>query len=210
LNTTLNGRTNGHSANGRGAINRGAAAPLAAVGDGTVPDSAEPAHQTAEAPPAGRDTTTGRFIPGNKAACGNPHARRVAALRSALLGALTEEHMARLAEALFTQALAGDTAAAKLLLSYAIGKPAPAVDPDRLDLDALDLLRLLPTQTEVVRLLAERVGAEEAAGMVLSLLPAMFQTFTRRVCDGLDRQAQVREMTPAGAAGSGPAGNPPG
>ena len=33
------------------------------------------------------------------------------------------------------QALAGDVAAGKVLLSYVVGKPDPAADPDWLDLD---------------------------------------------------------------------------
>ena len=37
------------------------------------------------------------------------------------------------------QALAGDVAAGKVLLSYVVGKPAPAADPDWLDLDEMRL-----------------------------------------------------------------------
>src|SRR5262249_42545557 len=103
-------------------------------------------------PPAlaeGRDAG-GRFARGNKGGPGNPHARRVAALRSALLEALTPERMQTLAERLYDRPLAGDTAAAKLLLAYALDRPAPAVDPDRLDLDEWRLRQDCPQLAEVV------------------------------------------------------------
>ena len=66
---------------------------------------------------------------------GNPFARQTAALRQALLDAVT---------------------AARLVLSYVLGKPGPAVNPDRLDAD-------------------EWQGYKETAGMVQEM-PAMLQT----------------------------------
>src|SRR5262249_60160154 len=82
----------------------------------------------------GRGASPGRFTAGNKFARGNPHARRMAALRQAFLSAATEERMRELGEKLFAAALAGDWQAAKLLLAYLAGRPAAAPDPDRLGL----------------------------------------------------------------------------
>src|SRR5947209_135258 len=82
---------------------------------------------------AGRDPH-GRCARGNVGGPGNPFARQVAALRSALLGSVTPEDIQGVAQELLRQAKEGNLAAAKLLLSYALGKPAPAVDPDTLDL----------------------------------------------------------------------------
>src|SRR5262245_49777872 len=53
----------------------------------------------------GNHDARGRFVQGNKAAAGNPHARRMAELRSAFLDALPVEKMRQLADRLVRQAL---------------------------------------------------------------------------------------------------------
>jgi hypothetical protein len=118
------------------------------------------------APPAagGRDAH-GRFARGNRGGPGNPHARRVAELRSALLEALTPERMRALAESLYASALGGDVAAAKLLLAYTLGRPAPAVDPDRLDSEEWRSTREGPHCAEVLALM-DRVSFSEALVML--------------------------------------------
>ena len=83
----------------------------------------------------------GRFAPGNGGGPGNPYARQVAALRKALLEVVTPEALAQVARALLDKAKDGDIAAAKLLLSYALGKAPPAHDPDRLDKHEWETLR---------------------------------------------------------------------
>jgi hypothetical protein len=82
--------------------------------------------------PAGRQAN-GRFAKGNKFGPGNPFARKVAGLRSALLRKIDDEHIERVADQLLAMALKGDLAAIKIVLLYAIGRPAEAVDPDDLD-----------------------------------------------------------------------------
>ncbi len=84
----------------------------------------------------GRDEQ-GRFTKGNPGGPGNPYARRVAALRSALLETVTGDDIRELARALLESAKGGDVPAARLLLGYAIGAAhaiLPA-DPDRVDLE---------------------------------------------------------------------------
>lgn len=81
----------------------------------------------------GRDGATGRFTRGNKHGRGNPHAARVAKLRSAILKALTPGAMFTIVGTLIREAQDGDVPAAKLLLDY-IGKPvieAPTARPPR-------------------------------------------------------------------------------
>src|SRR5207244_2051551 len=75
----------------------------------------------------------GRFTHGNKGGPGNPYARQVAALRKVILNRLTEQDLLAITEALLAKAKEGSVGAAKLLLAYALGKPASAPDPDRLD-----------------------------------------------------------------------------
>jgi hypothetical protein len=130
-----------------------------------------PTQNLPEAPSKTESNGTGRrpdgkFTAGNRIAVGNPHARKVAALKSALLEAITPEKMRELAHALHQQAIRGDIAAAQLLLRYTVGKPAEAVSPDRLALDEIKLLREYPDVAEVVRVLvACRVSPELAAGV---------------------------------------------
>src|SRR5262249_56275661 len=73
----------------------------------------------------------GRFVRGNRAAAGRSCARRVAALRSALLDAVSPATLKRLVKKLVAPALAGDLDAARLVLLYAVGQPAEAVDPHK-------------------------------------------------------------------------------
>lgn len=90
-------------------------------------------------PPAGEPSANGRdeqgrFAKGNLGGPGNPFARQVAALRQALLDAVTPEDIHEIAQSLVAKARKGDLPAARLVLAYAIGKPGPAPDPDALDL----------------------------------------------------------------------------
>src|SRR5262245_16842731 len=75
----------------------------------------------------------GRFGPKNPGGPGNPFARQVAALRQVVLDAITAEDMQKIVRKLIELAADGNVAAARLLLSYALGKPQPVPDPDRMD-----------------------------------------------------------------------------
>jgi hypothetical protein len=72
----------------------------------------------------GRDKA-GRFSPGWKGGPGNPHAKKTAALRRALYGAVSAKDLRAVVKRLLDEAQAGDTAAAKLLLAYTLGEPQP-------------------------------------------------------------------------------------
>ena len=64
---------------------------------------------------------------------GNPHARYAAELRKAFAEEVKPEDLRKVARAILERAQAGDTAAARLVLSYTLGKPMEGVDPDRVD-----------------------------------------------------------------------------
>ena len=95
---------------------------------------------------SGRDRN-GRFTKGNPGGPGNPFARKVSAMRRAMLNAVTEDDLREIVQTLATKAKEGDTAAIKILLDRVIGKPAPALDPDRLELEELLLARLVRQAT---------------------------------------------------------------
>ena len=77
----------------------------------------------------GRDEN-GRFAIGNPGGPGNPYARRVAELRSALLDAITPDAIRYVMLRMIKMAVEGDVAAAKLVLERAVGKPLPDPMPE--------------------------------------------------------------------------------
>jgi hypothetical protein len=120
--------------------------------------SASPPGPDAKPPADGGRDAHGRFAAGNPGGPGNPFARQVGALRCALLKAVTPEDLAAVAQALLRQAREGNVAAAKLLLSYTLGKPAAAVDPDTLDLHEFGLYQRLPDPTPDMAAAGVRIG----------------------------------------------------
>jgi hypothetical protein len=77
----------------------------------------------------GRDRR-GRFLPGHQGGPGNPFARRSAAIRTAFLEAISPQDIRAIVRTLVAKAKAGDLVAAKLILLWAIGRPADPVFPD--------------------------------------------------------------------------------
>jgi hypothetical protein len=83
--------------------------------------------------PNGRDPISGRFLPGNAGGPGNPHAGRVAALRSALLATVSEEDLREILARLIEEAKAGSIAAAKEVLDRCLGRVPDWDSIDRRD-----------------------------------------------------------------------------
>jgi len=83
--------------------------------------------------------SNGQFAEGNKCGTGNPYARRVARLRSALLDAVGENGLTDIVQGMVTAAKGGDVGAAKLLLSYLLGKPVESVEPDYVEIHEREL-----------------------------------------------------------------------
>src|SRR5436305_4159627 len=106
-----------------------------------MPMTTPPATNPPAPTPADGREPNGRFARGNPGGTGNPFARQVAALRQALLDAVSPEDLAAIAQALAEKAKRGDVAAAKVLLGYLVGKPTPPPDPDRLDMEEVGRLR---------------------------------------------------------------------
>jgi len=80
-------------------------------------------HPSANGFDGDRDPATGRFRRGNSASRGNPLGGQVSKLRAALIEAVSEGDMREVAAGLIKAAKAGDVAAAKVLLTYTLGKP---------------------------------------------------------------------------------------
>lgn len=70
-----------------------------------------------------RRSSNGQFGAGNPGGPGNPYARRVAALRTALMDAVTDDDIRAVAKALVKRAKAGEVPAIRELLDRLVGKP---------------------------------------------------------------------------------------
>jgi len=81
----------------------------------------------------------GQFSEGNKYGRGNPHARKVAQLRTAMIESVTVEDMRAIVTALVTQAKAGDISSVKLLLPYLVGAAPQSINPDEIEIDEMKL-----------------------------------------------------------------------
>ncbi len=88
-------------------------------------------------PEEGRDSN-GKFTAGNRGGPGNPHARHCARMLEIFRNSISEEDFIRVVRKLLEKAEAGDTSAAKILVSYVVGKPLPAPHPDSIDRDEWD------------------------------------------------------------------------
>ena len=93
---------------------------------------------------AGRDPATGRFAAGWKGGPGNPHAKQVGRLRSAMLAAVSDKEMKAIVKKLVQLAKSGSVPAAKEVLDRCLGRPVEA--------DLIERLEQLET------LMAEREG----------------------------------------------------
>jgi hypothetical protein len=80
-------------------------------------------------------TPDGRFAKDNPGGPGNPHARHCARMLALLRTSISDEEMVAIIRVLVEKARGGDVSAAKLLMSYKLGKPAPAPNPDQIDRD---------------------------------------------------------------------------
>lgn len=82
--------------------------------------------------PNGRDGA-GRFLPGNGGGPGNPYAKRVAALRGAMLDAVTEDDVRAILGKLVELAKDGSAQAAKEVLDRCLGRAVEADLIERLE-----------------------------------------------------------------------------
>lgn len=151
--------------------------------------------------PSGRGND-GRFAKNNAGGPGNPFNRQVAALRKALLNRVTAEDIEEVLAILMIKAKSGDLAAIKLLLSYTIGKPGPAVEPDSLDQQEWELHQRAAVPPQQVHDLMDAVPVARANSIAQIAWPCAAQQQMQPVVAGL----QAAEAQ--GAAASAPPASP--
>lgn len=81
---------------------------------------------------SGRDAQ-GRFAPGNRAAKGNPLARKAQSLRSAMFDAVSAADLRAVVKKLLELAKAGDVQAARLVFERCLGPVMPVDVLERLE-----------------------------------------------------------------------------
>lgn len=146
-------------------------------------------------PNNGRDER-GRFAVGNVGGPGNPFARQVAKLRSALVRRVTEEDMELIAERLIVLGRSGDLAAMKLLFLYVLGKPAEAVNPDTLDVEEWrQCYQPLEQIMKQVPVTMATLPAEVACGMVAHIQPCRVQQLAEMLSPTPQPSEERREST---------------
>jgi hypothetical protein len=166
-------------------------------GQTTTQEATKPPHSPRPSDRSERDHA-GRFARGNKGGPGNPFARRTAALRQAMLDAVTEDDLQAIVRQLIQQAREGDVAAARLVLSYSIGKADKAVDPDTLDVQEFQQLQQGAVANQDFLALLGGLQAPLACTMLRALLPHLQEAASRKIQEGMQPPAAAPEPEQSG------------
>jgi hypothetical protein len=184
--------------------------PLNPTPNGTPTANGEHATPSPDTPPpSGRDAH-GRFTKGNSGGPGNPFARQSAAIQRVFRSVVSEEKALALALKLMDMALEGNLVAAKLLLSYGVGRPQQAANPDTLDIQEWALWRQAPSMLEEMPKVIKCLTAEQACLLAREIQPEVSQELLTQFAVGMqqmnDRDAatkarkQARQEQKAAAA----------
>ncbi|HMF10859.1 MAG TPA: hypothetical protein VKE94_01095 [Gemmataceae bacterium] len=127
----------------------------------------------------------GRFAPGNPGGPGNPHYRKVAEYKKAMLAFVTIEDLGRIIAAMKKKAEGGDVAAARLILQYTLGKPS--VDPDLVDVDEWQKLQQHALPPREMQVVLNGVPASLATRLTNIAWPCYLDTASRPFREGLKK-----------------------
>jgi hypothetical protein len=155
------------------------------------PNGAEERSPSAEQPLNGElngHDSKGRFAKGNTCAhsrSANAFARQSAAIRSAVAAVVNEAESRLIAEALLKKAREGDVPAARLLWSYAIGRPGAASDPDALDFDELHLYEKAIQTMVTLPSMVNALPPDVACSIIQAARPHITKDTARQLLEGL-------------------------
>src|SRR5580698_4670966 len=168
----------------------------------TMADQGPEAAPTEELKKAGKAASRGRtpggqFAAGNAGGPGNPHARHCARMLQVFRDAITEDEILQICRVLFVKAVGGDVSAAKIILSYKIGKPLPAPHPDTIDRDEWDHYQQdamdLQEMKTVLNGLPTRVGNDIARVSLPIMTAARTNELAVKLREGLDVESPKAE-----------------
>jgi hypothetical protein len=147
---------------------------------------------------------------GNAGGPGNPHARHCARMLTMFRNTIDDDNMVALVRILYDRACTGDMGAIKLILSYKIGKPGTAPNPDGLEHDEWNRFAETAVQHQEVHDLLTSLPSNVANDLVRGTWPIRAATFA----EGLGRQLQPEGGLPGGGqateAAEGTLANAPG
>ena len=146
--------------------------------------------QTTSNPKSPKDRDTGgKFAKGNAGGPGNPHARACARMLEVFRNAISEDEMLQICRMLFAKAVGGDVSAAKIILSYKIGKPLPAPHPDSIDRDEWDHYQKDAMNEEEMKLVLSSLPTQAGNDIARVTLPiittARMNDLAAQLLDGL-------------------------
>lgn len=115
--------------------------------------TSEPTENPALSGDTGRGNN-GRFLPGNKIGIGqgNPFAKRVNELRSALYKAITPQDVNDIVKAMIDNAKKGDTPSAKLVLGYVVSQPPDVGGSEEDNKDTVAVVARIPRDKAIALL----------------------------------------------------------
>jgi hypothetical protein len=140
--------------------------PVAAAGTDTNKPAGQPETQ------AGR-ASNGRFRKGCSGGPGNPYTRQTAQMRKVMLETVSEDDLRDITKKLVEKAKEGDLGASKLVLSYVVGKPTVAADPDQMDVEEFDLFTKEAKSRVQVMTPINGVPASFALELLRTIVPEM-------------------------------------
>jgi hypothetical protein len=187
-----------HQSNPSATASPGQASPLPPNGVGKTEPPRSTSPDPSQASKEGHDSR-GRFTRNNKGGPGNPYARQTAALRQAMLDAMTGEDIHAMVRQLIQKACDGDVSAIRLALAYGIGKPDKTVDPDTLDAQEFKLWQQNAVPKEDFNGILGQAQATLANLIVRAALPAIQD----HIAKDLAQQLQPPVQSPPAAS------NPP-
>jgi hypothetical protein len=139
----------------------------------------------------------GQFTKGNAGGPGNPHARGCAKMLEVFRNAISEDEMVQICRMLFVKAVSGDISAAKIILSYKIGKPLPAPHPDAIDRDEWDHYQNDAIHEKEMKLVLSSLPTHSGNDIVRGSLPIMtasrMNDLAAQLLDGLPPMAEKGE-----------------
>jgi hypothetical protein len=168
---------------------------------GTSPDRAPASKE-------GHDAR-GRFTRNNKGGPGNPYARQTAALRQAMLDAMTAEDVNAMVHQLIQKARDGDVSAIRLALAYGIGKPDKTIDPDTLDAQEFKLWQQNAVPKEDFNGILGQAQATLANLIVRAALPAIQDHIAKTLAQQLRPPVQAPPAEANQSASPAPASAEP-
>ena len=150
----------------------------------------------AKSAPGGR-TPGGQFAAGNPGGPGNPHARACARMLQMFRDNFTDDEMVQICRMLYVKAVGGDIGAAKIILSYKIGKPLPAPHPDSIDRDEWDHFQNDAIHEKEMKRAISSLPTHAGNDIIRTALPIMtasrMKDFAAQLMDGLPPKAERGE-----------------